>query len=88
MIGGHYIAYVLVDPEVMFKTNAEPVQADHAGLTEGVDAMSLHNAVEKEIAKEDGDASSARPQGLPKKDRRVWCYCSEYVEVDFSGCQC
>ena len=78
MIGGHYIAYVLVDPEVMFKTNAEPTQADHAGMTEGVDAMSLHNAVENEIAKNGDDKSStARPQGLPKKDRRVWCYCSE-----------
>ena len=78
MIGGHYIAYVLVDPEVMFRTNAEPVQADHAGLTDGVDAISLHKAVEKEIEKETTDGpSTARPHGLPKKDRRVWCYCSE-----------
>lgn len=65
MIGGHYIAYVLVDPEVMFSSETVPSGTEQ-DMTNGIKNISIHEA-EKE----------SRPQTLPKKDRRVWCYCSE-----------
>jgi hypothetical protein len=54
MLSGHYIAYVLVDPEVVFLPQGE------AAPPPDVQGLSL----------EDKDQE-------PKKDRRVWCYCSE-----------
>lgn len=71
MIGGHYIAYTLVDPEKMFEQGQEVVDA--------MRNMDLDNA------------SAAEAEGLPRqpapparngaKDRRVWCFCSEWVKL-------
>ena len=55
MIGGHYIAYCLVDPGKMFE--------DATMTTDGMTGLSLNGGYNAETA--------------PKKDRRVWCYCSE-----------
>jgi ubiquitin carboxyl-terminal hydrolase 16/45 len=52
MIGGHYIAYCLVDPEKMFGTT--PAEEDASP-----------------------EMRNARPNEHSKKDRRVWCFCSE-----------
>ena len=52
MVGGHYIAYCLVEPEKLF--------ADRAGQIETISDRQMY-----------GDSASH------KKDRRVWCYCSE-----------
>lgn len=58
MIGGHYIAYCLVDPEKMF--GDRPLETD------------LDKAQGKEM-------NDCKPQPIDgaKKDRRVWCFCSE-----------
>lgn len=56
MIGGHYIAYCLVDPEKMFG------------------AMPTDLQVEKKL----DNIDQCRPD-TSEKDRRVWCFCSEYV---------
>jgi len=53
MLSGHYIAYVLVDPEKMFLPPGE---------------------TEPREPPADGHAED---RDVPKKDRRVWCYCSE-----------
>ena len=60
MIGGHYIAYCLVDPEKMF--GAMPTD------------------LEKEAG---GEVEECRPEKIDgtKPDRRVWCFCSEYVST-------
>lgn len=62
MVGGHYIAYVLVDPERMF---ADPRHPDKVSdITAAADKLS-----ELKV----GDAK------VRGRDRRVWCYCSEWV---------
>jgi hypothetical protein len=78
MIGGHYIAYVLVDPDVMFSTRAQPSQVDHS-LSSGVGSMSVNDSADGPGGEGDQsvDAETARPHHMPKRDRRVWCYCSE-----------
>ena len=80
MIGGHYIAYVLVDPEVMFNTRAEPSQADHS-LAAGAGSMSIDDNEDGPRGRGDLGVhpDTARPHDMPKRDRRVWCYCSEWV---------
>jgi hypothetical protein len=60
MIGGHYIAYCLVDPEKMFGDAPMPTDLEVDGRTENIE--------------------ECRPEPVgEKKDRRVWCFCSEYV---------
>jgi ubiquitin carboxyl-terminal hydrolase 16/45 len=60
MVGGHYIAYCLVDPEKMF--GDEPIPTDLNVERDGVDKL-----------------SESRPEPVEgsKRDRRVWCFCSE-----------
>lgn len=65
MVGGHYIAYVLVDPEVMFNQRGEPSGTEHE-ITNGMSNLSVEEQLEE-----------STPHAMPKKDRRVWCYCSE-----------
>ena len=65
MIGGHYIAYVLVDPEIMFSTETVPSGTEQ-DMTNGIKNISIADAEQK-----------SRPENLSQKDRRVWCYCSE-----------
>jgi len=60
MIGGHYIAYCLVDPEKMFGDAPMPTDLEVEKKTENIE--------------------ECRPEPVgEKKDRRVWCFCSEYV---------
>jgi ubiquitin carboxyl-terminal hydrolase 16/45 len=61
MIGGHYIAYCLVDPEKMF--GDQPIPTDMDVDRAGVESME--------------DCRPAGVNGSEKKDRRVWCFCSE-----------
>lgn len=62
MIGGHYIAYCLVDPEKMFGDAPMPTDLEVEMKTENVE--------------------ECRPEPVgEKKDRRVWCFCSEYVHL-------
>ncbi|KAL7425092.1 hypothetical protein Q5752_000780 [Cryptotrichosporon argae] len=55
MVGGHYIAYCLVDPLKMFMDKAAEGDAD------ALDVM-------QQLALDETDG---------KKDRRVWCHCSD-----------
>lgn len=67
MVGGHYVAYVLVDPEKVFYAAGEWPSEGGSGT----------GAVEHAIAtlSLNGDAGG---EGKDKeKDRRMWCYCSE-----------
>jgi len=62
MIGGHYIAYCLVDPEKMFGDAPMPTDLEVEKKTENIE--------------------ECRPEPVgEKKDRRVWCFCSEYVHL-------
>lgn len=67
MIGGHYIAYTLVDPEKMFEQGQEVVDA--------MRNMDLDNASAAEAEGLPRQATSSTRNGA--KDRRVWCFCSE-----------
>jgi ubiquitin carboxyl-terminal hydrolase 16/45 len=60
MVGGHYIAYCLVDPEKMFGDEPMPTDLD-------VEKDGINNIEE----------SRPEPIDGAKKDRRVWCFCSE-----------
>jgi ubiquitin carboxyl-terminal hydrolase 16/45 len=64
MIGGHYIAYTLVDPEKMFIQAKDMVNAM-------ADMNLKGGATDAALPK----VSEGGSQG--QKDRRVWCYCSE-----------
>lgn len=61
MIGGHYIAYCLVDPEKMF--GDKPINTD-LEVENGEGKVNLQDCKPEPI---DG----------AQKDRRVWCFCSE-----------
>lgn len=65
MVGGHYIAYVLVDPEVMFNQRGEP-SGVVGEITNGMSDVAVEDHIKE-----------STPHEMPKKDRRVWCYCSE-----------
>lgn len=58
MVGGHYVAYCLVDPGKVFGDRTEEVNVE--------DGM-------KELAIGEHGAKGR------KQDRRVWCFCSEWV---------
>lgn len=99
MIGGHYIAYCLVDPDRMFDgqvtltETTEPESID--GSEESVEPPVMPAAKQERKASVSsaksengsgfkrpslfGKSSSNSTAHLPsgKKDRRVWCYCSE-----------
>ncbi|ORY27212.1 hypothetical protein BCR39DRAFT_539027 [Naematelia encephala] len=61
MIGGHYVAYCLVDPDKMFtEDTSTPVHA--------MNGLKLNG---------DGLEESHAAQLGPKKDKRVWCFCSD-----------
>jgi ubiquitin carboxyl-terminal hydrolase 16/45 len=64
MIGGHYIAYCLVDPERMFQNPADE--------TNGVENLSLNGKPSFPATQTASTGSISK-----RKDRRVWCYCSE-----------
>nr|XP_019042311.1 hypothetical protein I302_08913 [Kwoniella bestiolae CBS 10118]OCF21241.1 hypothetical protein I302_08913 [Kwoniella bestiolae CBS 10118] len=67
MIGGHYIAYCLIDPEQMFGPSAEGEGAENkTPVVEPTDQRSIKS-----------QQSGAAGSGKNKKDRRVWCFCSE-----------
>ena len=82
MVGGHYVAYVLVDPEKMFDGNT-PVQANKSVATDGMSALSLDNANGTRHAETSTSSPNDSKTSLPtsntsaKRDRRVWCFCSE-----------
>lgn len=61
MIGGHYIAYTLVDPEKMFEEGKQVLDA-----VKNLDLNDGHGA--------DGEDVPSMGNGGGK---RVWCYCSE-----------
>ena len=63
MLMGHYIAYCLVDPEKMFEPRTDSSDRSEADAT-------VNGAAEKLAGLHTAD-------GAAKKDRRVWCYCSE-----------
>ena len=75
MINGHYIAYVLVDPDVMFSASARPSGIEHEAL-KGMQDLSVQSSPGGASAAS-AEASHATPGPDGKKDRRVWCYCSE-----------
>lgn len=105
MIGGHYIAYCLVDPDRMFDdgsvTTAEPEaiegteDGDQSPITSKPPVMPAASNERKAsgsstrsdlgggikrpsfFGKSSSTSTAQLPQG--KKDKRVWCYCSEYV---------
>jgi ubiquitin carboxyl-terminal hydrolase 16/45 len=64
MIGGHYIAYTLVDPEKMFVQAKDMVNA--------MADMNLRGGATDAALPKVSEGGSQR-----QKDRRVWCYCSE-----------
>ena len=64
---GHYIAYVLVDPQRMFGRSA--AELDGVGvMTNGMNNVSLNDPP---------DAERKAPGLRIRPDRRVWCFCSE-----------
>ena len=104
MIGGHYIAYCLVDPDRMFDDGAASITAEPETMDATEDgsqspitpkppvmpAASNERKASGSSTRSDvgggikrpsffGKSSSASTAQLPqgKKDKRVWCYCSE-----------
>ncbi|KAK6902972.1 hypothetical protein I203_108233 [Kwoniella mangroviensis CBS 8507] len=63
MIGGHYIAYCLIDPEQMFGNAAEG--ENKTPTIEPLDQRSNSSIKSRQSGKEQ------------KTDRRVWCFCSD-----------
>lgn len=65
MIGGHYIAYTLVDPKRMFEDGKKVIDA--------VRSLDLNNNGDRDVGAEEmpnlGDGAG--------EGKRVWCYCSE-----------
>ena len=63
--GGHYIAYCLIDPEKMFERPPTPLASttDLHSTVESLKVMSIYS----------------EPQRQTGPDRRVWCFCSEWV---------
>ncbi|OCF36581.1 hypothetical protein I316_01832 [Kwoniella heveanensis BCC8398] len=89
MIGGHYISYCLVDPEKMF--GARP-SIDSSNGGEGGSKTPVFDAQGRSSTTDNNAANAARSDasvrsgqsgagsaanGGWKKDRRVWCFCSE-----------
>ncbi|WWD16061.1 hypothetical protein CI109_100486 [Kwoniella shandongensis] len=71
MIGGHYIAYCLVDPEQMFGPNHNLSEQAPTTATESASISSEPS--QNGTSTESGSAS----QNGQKKDRRIWCFCSD-----------
>jgi ubiquitin carboxyl-terminal hydrolase 16/45 len=69
MIGGHYIAYTLVDPEKMF------VQAQ--AVVTAMANVNLESGAGREAGMIPNPNSNAAASSRGRKDRRVWCFCSE-----------
>lgn len=83
MTFGHYVAYVLVDPEMVFGKDQPKEEGDSS-------EASVNGATSQDAPAERSDTSineeqkSTKADNAPKKDRRVWAFCSdEYIrEVD------
>ncbi|WVR05167.1 hypothetical protein IAU60_002179 [Kwoniella sp. DSM 27419] len=87
MIGGHYIAYCLVDPEKMFGNKARndsgvsematPMfdAVDKSSVTgpQGVAQARAHHEAEERPHEPAAKVADAKV----KEDRRVWCFCSD-----------
>ncbi len=74
MVGGHYVAYTLVDPERMFEDGEKVVQA--------VKEMSLDGERVQEAGTGVDGSGETVPVAMPSSEaqggrKRVWCYCSE-----------
>jgi ubiquitin carboxyl-terminal hydrolase 16/45 len=63
MIGGHYIAYTLVDPERMFEDGKKVVEA--------------MRDLDMNGGGHDGQNGEMPSVGNDSERKRVWCYCSE-----------
>ncbi|WVN86745.1 uncharacterized protein L203_101917 [Cryptococcus depauperatus CBS 7841] len=67
MISGHYVAYVLVDPDVMF-SKGESINQKEDG--EALDMVESNKY---------GAQDTKAEKGQEKEDRRVWVYCSDEI---------
>ncbi|WVQ78395.1 hypothetical protein IAT38_000481 [Cryptococcus sp. DSM 104549] len=82
MTTGHYIAYCLIDPEQMFGKDGAAAAGLASGSqtpTEGMSpALGRGPSAATGVVEEGEQAQtpSAGPKG-EKKDRRVWCFCSD-----------
>lgn len=90
MVGGHYIAYVLVDPGKMFG-DPSAIQVESEQVTENMSNLALDQSAGggyKSMPASASNSAQTSPNtsrtsvpkaGQPagKKDKRVWCYCSE-----------
>lgn len=78
MTFGHYVAYVLIDPEMVFGKDQPKEEGDSS-------EASVNGATSQDAPAERSDTSineeqkSTKADNAPKKDRRVWAFCSEYV---------
>jgi ubiquitin carboxyl-terminal hydrolase 16/45 len=90
MVGGHYIAYVLVDPGKMFG-DPSAIQVESEQVTENMSNLALdqsagggHKSMPASASNSAQTSPNASRTSVPKagqpagkKDKRVWCYCSE-----------
>lgn len=67
MIGGHYIAYTLVDPERMFE--------DGKRVVEAMRDLDLRENGGGGV--QNGQGGGEMPSVGDGAGKRVWCYCSE-----------
>lgn len=76
MTSGHYVAYVLVDPEMVFGKDQHKEEGDssEASVNDMTSQDALAERSDTSINEEQKNTETGR---APKKDRRVWAFCSE-----------
>lgn len=76
MTSGHYVAYVLVDPEMVFGKDQHKEGGDSSEAS--INDMTLQDApAERSDTSTNEEQKSTKTGRAPKKDRRVWAFCSE-----------
>ncbi|KIR28884.1 hypothetical protein I309_02379 [Cryptococcus deuterogattii LA55] len=79
MTSGHYVAYVLVDPEMVFGKDQHKEGGD-SSETSINDKTLQDDPAERSDTPTNEEQKSTKRGRAPKKDRRVWAFCSdEYI---------